>query len=185
MRKVNPIDAKTVYTFPPIDEVLVNNTLEKELYKLNRKIIVLDDDPTGIQTVHDVSVFTDWTVDSFEKGFSENSSMFFVLTNSRAFSQEKTTNVHMEIARNILEASRRTGKEFILISRSDSTLRGHYPVETDVLRKEMKDLAGIIFDGEIIFPFFKEGGRFTIDNVQYVKEGDQLTPAGIDRKSVV
>jgi len=179
MREVNPIRAEFIQTFPPVDEATVSNTLDKELHKLERKIVVLDDDPTGVQTVHGISVYTDWIVDSFKKGFSEKNCMFFVLTNSRAFSEEKTICVHKEIAKNILEASRYTGKDFILISRSDSTLRGHYPIETEVLRTELERNAGMKFDGEIIFPFFKEGGRFTIDNIHYVKEGDKLVPAGM------
>ena len=32
-------------------------------------------------------------------------------------------------------------------------------------------------DGEILCFFFKEGGRYTIDNVHYVQQGDQLVPA--------
>ena len=38
-------------------------------------------------------------------------------------------------------------------------------------------LAGKTIDGEILCPFFKEGGRFTIDDVHYVKYGDKLIPA--------
>lgn len=34
------------------------------------------------------------------------------------------------------------------------------------------------YDGEILLPFFLEGGRYTIDNVHYVREGDTLVPAG-------
>ena len=46
------------------------------------KKLVLDDDPTGVQTVHDVSVYTDWEEESIRKGFEEKESMFFILTNS-------------------------------------------------------------------------------------------------------
>ena len=45
--------------------------LKDELADLNKKIIVLDDDPTGVQTVHSISVYTDWSVESIEKGFAE------------------------------------------------------------------------------------------------------------------
>ena len=75
------------------------------------------------------------------------------------------------------EVSKETGKEYIFISRSDSTLRGHYPLETEILAAEYEKNTGSIIDGEIMCPFFKEGGRFTIDNVHYVKYGDELIPA--------
>jgi len=34
------------------------------------------------------------------------------------------------------------------------------------------------FDGEILAPFFEEGGRFTIGDTHYVQQGEELTPAG-------
>ena len=71
------------------------------------------------------------------------------------------------------------GKKFVLISRGDSTLRGHYPLETEVLREELEKETGKSVDGEIICPFFPEGGRFTMGNVHYVKEGTMLVPAGM------
>lgn len=104
--------------------------------------------------------------------------MFFILTNSRSFSVEETTRVHKEIGERLAQVSKESGKDFILISRGDSTLRGHYPLETDVLRSTLEQELGAEFDGEIICPFFPEGGRITIDNVHYVREGNVLVPAG-------
>ena len=60
----------------------------------NRKIVVLDDDPTGVQTVHDVAVYTDWSVETFRAGLLGEEKLFFVLTNSRSFSAEETCAVH-------------------------------------------------------------------------------------------
>ena len=45
--------------YPKVDEEEVERLLEQEFRKSDRKIVVLDDDPTGVQTVHDVSVYTD------------------------------------------------------------------------------------------------------------------------------
>ena len=75
------------------------------------------------------------------------------------------------------EVAKETGKEYIFISRSDSTLRGHYPLETELLKADYEKNTGKVIDGEILCPFFKEGGRFTIENVHYVKYGDELVPA--------
>ncbi|HBF3783777.1 hydroxyacid dehydrogenase [Clostridioides difficile] len=179
MREVKPISIDILNTFKQVDEDRLNKLLADELKHLDRKIVVLDDDPTGVQTVHDISVYTDWDKDSMEQGFNEKNSMFFILTNSRGFTVTQTTKVHKEISRNIVDVSKKVNKDFIIISRSDSTMRGHYPVETNLLKSEVERLSGKLFDGEIIMPFFKEGGRFTIDNVHYVKEGEMLVPAGM------
>ena len=144
----------------------------------NRKIVVLDDDPTGVQTVHDVAVYTDWSVETFRAGLLGEEKLFFVLTNSRSFSAEETRAVHRKIADHLAQASRETGRPFVLISRSDSTLRGHYPLETQTLRQELEARLPVRFDGEILLPFFLEGGRYTVGDVHYVREGDRLIPAG-------
>jgi uncharacterized protein YgbK (DUF1537 family) len=172
------LDAGVLKTFPAPDAALVEERLRGALARLGQKIVALDDDPTGVQTVHGVSVYTDWGVEALRAGFLEENSLFFVLTNSRGFTAAKTEAVHAEIARNLLAVSRETGKGFVVISRSDSTLRGHYPLETETLRRALEAGGHARFDGEIILPFFKEGGRFTIDNVHYVKEGETLVPAG-------
>lgn len=143
------------------------------------KIVVLDDDPTGVQTVHGISVYTDWDEDSIRSGFDEENDMFFILTNSRSFSAEETERVHREIAKRVCRIAGETGKAFQLISRGDSTLRGHYPLETQTLRQELEKCTGIPVDGEILCPFFPEGGRITMGNVHYVREGSMLVPAGM------
>lgn len=160
------------------DESVVDMQLKTELKKLEKKIIVLDDDPTGVQTVHDISVYTDWETDSIRKGFLEENSMFFILTNSRGFTEAQTRKAHKEIAERICKIAKETQKEFLVISRGDSTLRGHYPLETEVLKDTIEENSAIHYDGEILFPFFKEGGRFTVNNVHYVQYEEELVPAG-------
>lgn len=142
-----------------------------------RKIIVLDDDPTGIQTVHGVYVYTDWTEESIRAGFADGNPMFFLLTNSRGLTAAETKKVHWEIGKRIARISRETDIPFLLISRGDSTLRGHYPLETDTLKEAFEE-EGIAIDGEIICPFFPEGGRYTAGDTHYVAEGIRLVPAG-------
>lgn len=164
-------------TYQPIDEALADKLLAEEIEKNNKKIVVLDDDPTGVQTVHDISVYTNWTKDSIAKGFAEENKLFYVLTNSRGFTSAQTEKAHREIAKVVDEVSKETGKEYIFISRSDSTLRGHYPLETLLLKEEYEKNTGKKIDGEILCPFFKEGGRYTIGDVHYVKYGDDLIPA--------
>ncbi len=71
-----------------------------------RKIVVLDDDPTGVQTVHDVSVYTDWSEESVLQGFQEEGNLFYILTNSRGFTEDETKKAHRQIAGNIVKAAR-------------------------------------------------------------------------------
>lgn len=160
------------------DEQRVDALLQQELNNFNKKIIVLDDDPTGVQTVHGVSVYTDWTEESIDAGFAEENAMFFILTNSRGFTAAETEAAHKDIASTVQKTAAKHGKDFIIISRGDSTLRGHYPLETEVLKNTIEAESDISFDGEVIMPFFQEGGRLTIQNVHYVQEDDCLVPAG-------
>ena len=156
-------------------EALLSQVMEG----FHKKLVVLDDDPTGVQTVHDVSVYTDWEEESIRKGFEEKEAMFFILTNSRSFSVEKTTKAHQDIAARVAKVARELGQDFMIISRGDSTLRGHYPLETQLLADDLTKNEGVVIDGEIICPFFPEGGRYTMDNIHYVKEQDNLVPAGM------
>lgn len=142
-------------SFVSADDDSVSPVLEKELRDLNRKIVVLDDDPTGIQTVHNIYVYTDWSPETIREAFSDPSPMFFILTNSRSLSQADTSQLHREIAETVYQVSQETGKNFLLLSRGDSTLRGHYPLETELLRETLESHSGFSFSGEIICPFFR------------------------------
>lgn len=145
----------------------------------SKKIVVLDDDPTGTQTVHDIKVYTDWEEDTLRQALGADGRMFFILTNSRSFSRARTTEVHRQIAARLCKVSEELGREFLIISRGDSTLRGHYPLETQVLRDTIESMTDIRFDGEIICPFFPEGNRLTKDDIHYVIDGDNWIPAGM------
>lgn len=168
---------KIFAAIPSADEEAVDVKLAKALRSLHKKIVVLDDDPTGVQTVHGVSVYTDWSEESIAAGFREKNAMFFILTNSRAFTAAETAAVHETIAKRVVAEAEKSGRDFMIISRGDSTLRGHYPLETEVLKQAIEAATAQKIDGEVLMPFFKEGGRFTIENVHYVQEGEALTPA--------
>lgn len=179
MRNVSIMPAALADQIPLPDPERVARELADARRGFGRKIVVLDDDPTGVQTVHEVPVYTDWRQETLARGLAEPGAMFFALTNSRGFTVEETEKAHREIAERLAAASRETGVPFLLVSRGDSTLRGHYPLETEVLRQTLEQRLPVRYDGEIIMPYFKEGGRLTIGNVHYVKSGDQLVPAGM------
>ena len=171
------ISVSVLDTLPQADEAKCDALLRGELAAGRIKLVILDDDPTGVQTVHDVSVYTDWSYESVLSGFREEGRLFFILTNSRSFTAERTRRVHTEIAEAAARASRETGKEYVLVSRGDSTLRGHYPLETETLRYVTEAELGVGIDGEILCPFFLEGGRYTLGNTHYVLSGEELVPA--------
>ena len=168
---------KTISRILKFSNRKIGDLIMMKPYLPGHKLVVLDDDPTGVQTVHDVYVYTDWSLESIRAGFTSSEPLFFILTNSRSFTQEQTRHVHTEIAQRVWQVSQEIGIPFVLISRSDSTLRGHFPLETEVLRQTLQAQGAPAFDGEILCPFFPEGGRFTIDNIHYVKYGEKLVPA--------
>lgn len=136
------------------------------------KIIVLDDDPTGSQTVHSCLLLLKWEVDTLELGLQDESPIFFVLTNTRALPPGEAAAVTRAVCQNLQQALKNTHTtEFLLVSRSDSTLRGHYPIETDVIAAELGP-----FDAHFMTPAFFEGGRVTVDSTHYIQSGDRRTP---------
>ncbi|MAS38019.1 MAG: hypothetical protein CL610_28750 [Anaerolineaceae bacterium] len=142
--------------------------------RLNQKVVVLDDDPTGTQTVHDVPVLTEWSTPALTAEFRDPCPAVFVLTNSRSLTASAARACNLEIGRHLAAASARTGRPYVVASRSDSTLRGHFPTETDALAAA----SGKAVDAVLIVPAFMAGGRYTIADTHYVAEGDQLIPAG-------
>jgi len=136
------------------------------------KIIVLDDDPTGSQTVHSCLLLTRWDEETLRLGLTDDSPIFFVLTNTRSLPPEKATAVTREVCQNLKPAIKAVGiEDFLVVSRSDSTLRGHYPIETDAIAEELGP-----FDAHFLVPAFLEGGRITRDSVHYLLIDGVETP---------
>lgn len=138
-----------------------------------RTLLALDDDPTGVQTVHDTPVLARWEVGDLAAELRDAPPVVFVLTNSRSLPEGEAVALNREVAGNALAAARETGRGVALLSRSDSTLRGHFPAETDALAE-----AGGGVDGVLVVPAFVAGGRVTVGGVHYVRDGDRLVPAG-------
>jgi len=136
------------------------------------KIIVLDDDPTGSQTVHSCLLLMQWDVATLRLGLADEAPIFFVLTNTRALSPQNAAAVTREVCQHLKAAiAAEQIHEFLVVSRSDSTLRGHYPIETDAIAAELGP-----FDAHFLTPAFFEGGRTTRDSVHYLKVNGVDTP---------
>ena len=128
------------------------------------KIIVLDDDPTGSQTVHSCLLLMRWDVETLRLGLKDDAPIFFILTNTRSLTPEAAASVTREVCHHLklaLAAEKIT--DFLVVSRSDSTLRGHYPIETDVIAEELGP-----FNAHFLVPAFFEGGRITRDSIHYL-----------------
>jgi uncharacterized protein YgbK (DUF1537 family) len=136
------------------------------------KIIVLDDDPTGSQTVHSCLLLMQWDIDTLRDGLRDDAPIFFILTNTRALTPTEAQEVTQEVCSNLKKAIALEGiEEYLVVSRSDSTLRGHYPLETDVIAQELGE-----FDAHFLIPAFFEGGRITRNSIHYLLVDGVETP---------
>lgn len=135
-------------------------------------IVVLDDDPTGSQTVHSCLLLTRWDPQTLKLGLQDSSPIRFILTNTRSLPPAKAEEVTRSVCRALKQAMGELGWERALfVSRSDSTLRGHYPLETDVMAAELGP-----FDAHFLVPAFFEGGRITRNSVHYLRVGERWVP---------
>jgi len=170
------VDAREYLALQP-PELRVPDALERireRVVAQGRKIAVLDDDPTGTQTVHGVPVLTTWSVEDLRWALEQPSPTFYILTNSRSFPENEAAAMNREVASNLAAAAEQAGTDFVVTSRGDSTLRGHFPAETDALAE---GLGGGI-DGVILCPCYLEAGRLTADDTHWVRQGERLVPAG-------
>ena len=136
------------------------------------KMVVLDDDPTGIQTVHGCLLITQWDEESIRLGFSDSQPFFYILTNTRAMTRDEAARVTREAMEAVIKVNEDYGYRLIIVSRSDSCLRGHFPLETDVMRQCLESHGYAVADKTLFCPAFIEAGRVTIDGVHYLKEED-------------
>ena len=144
--------------------------------QVKTKIIAIDDDPTGSQTVHSCLLLTAWDVETLTDALMDESPLFFVLSNTRGMDATRAAAVTRDICVNLKLAlnelkGQGTNINPIVVSRSDSTLRGHYPVETDIIAEELGP-----FDAHFMIPAFFEAGRFTRDSIHYLMVNDNPVP---------
>lgn len=166
--------AEILASQPPVNRVVgARPLIRKTLLESGRRIAVVDDDPTGTQTVHGVQVYFDWSAPQIRAALSRDDPVFFISTNSRGLTPDHAVAVSREVGCNLREAAENVGQQVVIASRSDSTLRGHYPYEVDALMSGL----GVKPDGVVIVPAFFEGGRYTIEDVHYVEQNGEMIPA--------
>ena len=135
------------------------------------KFVVIDDDPTGSQTVQDCLLLLKWDCPTLVKGFESKSNLFFILANTRSLSENDAKSTIKEICKNLKNVitSQAYEEEIIFISRGDSTLRGHNFLEPSALNSCLGP-----FDATFHIPAFIEGKRLTINGSHFVDK----TPVG-------
>ena len=137
-----------------------------------RVLVVLDDDPTGTQTAHDVDVYLTWEDDLVEEAIATADTCVYLSTNSRSLNPAAAGQLARSLGERIARAERKTGRRVTVASRSDSTLRGHFPIEVDAFFEGYGQTA----DGILIVPAFFEGGRFTFRDTHWVLGESGLVP---------
>jgi uncharacterized protein YgbK (DUF1537 family) len=167
-----PLDALTA-GFPPVRPVDAAPLAAQVAG--GRTLVVLDDDPTGTQSITDLPVLTRWTVDDLRWALRQDAPAFFVLTNTRSLAESDAAALNRDVARALATAAAAEGVDYVVASRSDSTLRGHYPLETDVLTAELA-AAGRPVDGVVIVPAFVEAGRVTVGSVHWMRTTEGMIP---------
>lgn len=143
-----------------------------------RVFVVLDDDPTGTQSVADLPVLGGWGVEDFAWAFASGAPAVYVLTNSRSLAPADAARINREVVRSALAAAAAADLRVDFVSRSDSTLRGHYPLEPVTIADEVARAGGARTANTVIVPAFPDAGRITVNGVHGVLDGDTFTPIG-------
>lgn len=179
MNGLTPIEWDSfIQGLPPIwpDDDLRRN-IAAQNKRARRCVVALDDDPTGTQTVHDIWVLTVYDLDSLIVVLQDEESALYILTNTRSLPTERAQAVIRSAATNLSEAAKLVNRPLTIVSRSDSTLRGHFPAETDVLQEIFTQAGQGSYDGICLVPAFPEGGRYTAHDTHWVRVGSSLIPA--------
>lgn len=143
-----------------------------------RVLVALDDDPTGTQSVRDLPVLVTWEEEDLEWALSQGAPAVYVVTNTRSLAPDLAAARVREVSERTLEVARRLGRQVTLVARGDSTLRGHHPLETDVLTQTLEDAGEGPVDLLVIVPAFPAAGRITVHGVHYcITDGDAV-PVG-------
>lgn len=154
------------------------DALAERVADADRIFVVLDDDPTGTQSVADLPVLGAWEVEDFAWAFASGAPAVYVLTNSRSLAPEAAERINREVVRSALRAAEQSDVRVDFISRSDSTLRGHFPLEPDTIIDEVRRVGGARIGNTVIVPAFPDAGRITVAGTHGVLTDGTFTPIG-------
>ena len=132
--------------------------IRSENTRLSRRIAVLDDDPTGSQTVHGIDVVTDLDGSEIGAALEAPGSACFILTNTRSLPESEAVELNDRLGRSLHELGKRLDAPLAMVSRSDSTLRGHVIAEVRALDAARRQVLGRGYDGVLAGPVVLRGG---------------------------
>jgi uncharacterized protein YgbK (DUF1537 family) len=131
-------------------------------------IAILDDDPTGVQTLSGARVILDWAEPRVEDALASARAVH-LLTNSRAYPPDEAAAIVRSAAAAVLSTAPNTS----LVLRGDSTLRGHVLEEYLAVR----DAKGTeSFPPLVLAPALPSAGRVTVGGVQYLDRDGRRVP---------
>jgi uncharacterized protein YgbK (DUF1537 family) len=131
------------------------------------RLVVLDDDPTGVQTLAGIRVLLDWRAGRIAGALAGRRSVH-VITNSRALSREQAHVVVGAAARAAIDDV----EDARLVLRGDSTLRGH-------VWEEYEAVCAATESGRpplLLAPALPSAGRVTRGGVHLIERDGVATP---------
>lgn len=168
--------AEALARYPRTEGAELREAIAAKLRANRLRIVVIDDDPTGIQTVHGCLLLTDFAPERVATALDDCERFFYLLVNSRALTETEARRRVREAVEAVLTANRTRGENLLFVSRSDSTLRGHFPAEPDTIAEVLRE-HGLTPAMPLLFvPSFFEAGRMTIEGVHYMQQGEALVP---------
>ncbi len=162
--------------FPARESEVERQQIVELLRRSGIRIAVLDDDPTGIQTVHGCLLLTNDRPANVAAAMADTEPFFYLLTNTRSMTADDAGHTVRHGMETIFDANRQAARPLIFISRSDSTLRGHFPLEPAVMRSVLGQRGVQVSLPVFFIPSFFEAGRHTVDDVHYMRDGEAMVP---------
>ena len=145
----------------------------------DRRLLILDDDPTGSQCVAGIDVAFDLDPTIPVGVLEQPGSACFVLTNTRALDEQEAVALNRRVLAGVLDGGV-PASGLHVVSRSDSTLRGHVIAEPVAIADELA-ARGIDVDAFVLCPAMLEAGRFTEGDVHYATvDGEAVEVAETD-----
>jgi uncharacterized protein YgbK (DUF1537 family) len=139
---------------------------------------VIDDDPTGSQAVHGVQAVLVPDRQAYVDALRTPAATCFALTNSRSVAEPGAVELTMRAAADLAAAAGRNGQQIRLLSRGDSTLRGHVLAEPAALATAAEQAGDRPPDAVLFAPAYLEAGRVTAADVHWARTGAGLVPVG-------
>lgn len=132
------------------------------------RYVVLDDDPTGVQTLAGIHVLLAWTGGDVLAALGDRPSVHLV-TNARALAPERARAVTASAARTAVADA----PDARVVLRGDSTLRGH-------LLEEVEAVASVITPDRVppllLVPALPSAGRVTVAGVHLIERDGRFMP---------